>query len=146
MRSAAAALAAALVLSLILAACAAGTTPVGAARRCGESPALPSIGNAATPMTAGPQTVTTTTGPVMVIGAWSDCFRPQIVTVHTGQLIQWQARDTGIDPELMLEDGTSLGRITHVLEFRFPQPGTYRYHVRNDTSVAGTIVVEAPRP
>lgn len=149
MRGAAPAPAAAFVLPLILAACAAGTAPVGAARTCGEPPATPSLGSAGTPPptpTTGPPNATNTTGPVMVIGAWPDCFRPQIATVHTGQLIQWQARRPGMDPELVLEDGTSLGRITHVLEFRAPQPGTYRYHVRNDASVAGTIVVEAPRP
>lgn len=44
-------------------------------------------------------------------------------------------------PEIVLEDGTSLGRIQHVLEYRFAQAGTYRYDVRSSPRVTGTIIV-----
>jgi hypothetical protein len=77
----------------------------------------------------------------VVIGVWSDCVRPETTTAHPWQLVQWQANDVGISPELVLEDGTSLGQVRHVLEFHFPQPGTYRYHMRNSPQVLGTIVV-----
>jgi plastocyanin len=82
-----------------------------------------------------------TAAPAVVIGAWSDCFRPESADARSGELVQWQAAEAGITPELVLDDGGSLGRIQHVLEFRFVQPGTYRYHVRSAPQVSGTIVV-----
>jgi hypothetical protein len=79
--------------------------------------------------------------PAVVIGAWSDCFRPQLASARPGQLVQWQAAEAGISPEIVLDDGGSLGRVQHVLEFRFVHPGTYGYHLRNSPQVSGTIVV-----
>jgi len=75
------------------------------------------------------------------IGVWSDCFRPETTSARPGQLVQWGAAEAGIAPEIVLEDGTSLGIVRHVLEFRFSQPGTYRYHLRDSPQVTGTIVV-----
>jgi len=72
---------------------------------------------------------------------WSDCFRPETTSARPGQLVQWGAAEAGIAPEIVLEDGTSLGIVRHVLEFRFSQPGTYRYHLRDSPQVTGTIVV-----
>ena len=79
----------------------------------------------------------------VVIGVWSDCVRPQTATVRSGQLVQWQAAEAGIVPEIVLEEGTSLGQVRPVLEFRFVRPGTYRYHFRDSAAVGGTLVVEA---
>lgn len=79
----------------------------------------------------------------VIIGVWSDCVRPQMATVRQGQLVQWQAKEE-IAPELVLDDGTSLGHVRHVLELTFARPGTYRYHLRDQPTAGGTLVVGAP--
>jgi hypothetical protein len=79
--------------------------------------------------------------PVAVVLAWSDCVRPERVDVRAGAMVQWQALERGADHELVLEDGTTLGRIAHVLEYRVTQPWIYRYRSRALPSVGGTIVV-----
>lgn len=86
-------------------------------------------------------TPTSTVGPAAVIGTWADCFRPETATARPGQLVQWQQAEEGIAPEIVLEDGTSLGRVQHVLEYRFARAGTYRYYLRGSPNVRGTIVV-----
>jgi plastocyanin len=96
--------------------------------------------SAPTPAVASPP-VSANVEVAVVIGAWSDCFRPESADARPGQLVQWQAAEAGITPELVLDNGASLGRVQHVLEFRFVQPGTYRYHVRSSPQVTGTIVV-----
>lgn len=80
----------------------------------------------------------------VVIGVWADCVRPLMATVRMGQLVQWQAREEGLVAEIVLEDGTSLGHVRHVLEFTFARAGTYRYHLRESPASGGTIVVDAP--
>jgi plastocyanin len=90
---------------------------------------------------SSPSSVSATAESVVVIGVWSNCFRPETTSARPGQLIQWQAIEAGIAPELVLEDGTSLGLVRHVLEFRFGQPGTYRYHVRNSAQVTATVIM-----
>jgi plastocyanin len=66
-----------------------------------------------------------------------------MATVLVGQLVQWQAREE-IAPEIVLDGGTSLGHVRHVLELTFARPGTYRYHLRDSPTVGGTLVVGAP--
>lgn len=128
---------AAILLVLALTTCSPGGSV--SASKCGEWP-LPQSSGAKTPAVATAVAIATAT-PAVVIGAWSDCFRPESADVRPGQLVQWQAAEAGITPELVVDDGGSLGRIQHLLEFRFLQPGTYRYHVRNSPQVSGTIVV-----
>jgi plastocyanin len=78
----------------------------------------------------------------VVVGAWADCFRPETVTVRIGELVQWQPAEVEVDGvEIVLEDGSSLGRIRHVLEWRPTRAGTYRYHSNRSPSVQGTVVV-----
>lgn len=125
------------MLSVVTLACAAGSS--GGASRCGVSPTFQASG-APTPQRAL-GTPASTVGPAAVIGTWADCFRPETVTARPGQLVQWQAREEGIAPEIVLEDGSSLGRVQHVLEHQFSRAGTYRYHVRASPSVRGTIEV-----
>jgi plastocyanin len=79
----------------------------------------------------------------VAIGVWSDCVRPLTATVRVGQRVQWQAKE-GIAPEIILDDGTSLGQVRHVLELTFAHPGTLRYHLRDSPGVRGTLVVGAP--
>jgi plastocyanin len=113
-------------------------TPTASSSRCGEQP--PSqAGSALTPRVSTAQP-SATAEQLVVIGVWSDCFRPESAGARPGQLVQWTAAEA-IEPELVLEDGTSLGAVRHVLEYRFSQPGTYLYHLRNSPQVTGTIVV-----
>ncbi len=121
-------------------ACGAGNAQV-VASRCGQEPTyLPQLG-VPTPGLAS-ATPAATIGKAVVIGVWSDCVRPQVATVRLGQLVQWQARE-GAAPEIVLEDGTSLGHVRHVLELTFAHPGTLRYHFRQSPAVGGTLVVSA---
>lgn len=136
MRSARAAMGAMTLALVGLSAC---FTPAAATAKCGERAPFQS-GGAPTPRvsTAQPSaTVEETVG----IDVWSVCFRPEITTARPGQLVQWGAAEAGIAPEILLEDGTSLGTVRHILESRFSQPGTYRYHIRSSPHVTGTIVV-----
>jgi plastocyanin len=109
--------------------------------RCGVR-ATSAPGAASTPNVA-PSLPIATANDRVVIEVWADCIRPATVTARPGQLIQWQAAEAGIEPELVLEDGTPLGQVRHVLEVRLTQPGTYRYHVRSAPGVTGTVVVES---
>lgn len=113
------------------------------ASRCGQLPTLQPTLGVPTPAVASPNASTTTATPDTTVGilVWSDCVRPQTVSARSGQLVQWAAAEEGIAPEIVLEDGTSLGQVRHVLEFRFARPGTYRYHLREFPAVLGTIVV-----
>lgn len=124
---------AALALSACVGSLAVSTT------RCGERPPFQSNG-APTPNVAT-TLPSATIERAVVIGVWSDCIRPETASARPGQLVQWQAIEAGPDREIVLEDGTSVGFIRHVLEFRFTQPGTYRYHLRDSPQVTGTIVV-----
>lgn len=113
------------------------------ASRCGQLPTFrPTLG-VPTPALASPDTIAPAAEKTVGIGVWSDCVRPQSVTVQVGQLVQWAAAEEGIAPEVVLDDGTSLGWVRHVLEYRFTRPGTYRYHLRERPDVVGTIVVVA---
>lgn len=128
------------LLSAVVLACGVGP-PGTATSRCGIYPTFQPTG-AQTPQRAlVPASPASTVGPVAVIGTWADCFRPETTTARPGQLVQWQAAEGGIAPEIVLEDGTSLGQIRPVLEFQFSRPGTYRYHMRGAPTVGGTIVV-----
>lgn len=128
------------VLSLSTLACTTGSGGL-VGSRCGVQPTFQPSG-APTPQRAV-GTPTSTVGPAAGIGTWSDCFRPETATARPGQLVVWGAMEEGIAPEIVLEDGTSLGRVQHVLEYRFPSPGTYRYHMRGSPNVRGTVVVAA---
>jgi hypothetical protein len=113
------------------------------ASRCGQLPTLQPTLGVPTPALASPNASTAATAETTVsILVWSDCVQPQTVTAHSGQLVQWAAAEAGIAPEIVLEDGTSLGQVRHVLEFRFVRPGRYRYHLREFPAVLGTIVVD----
>lgn len=130
----------AVLLTATLAACACGNA---AASRCGQLPTLQPTLGVPTPAVASAAPAATAES-VVGIGVWSDCVRPETVTVRSGQLVQWAAAEEGIAPEIVLEDGTSLGQVRHVLEFRFTRAGTFRYHLRDSPAVIGTIVVNAP--
>jgi hypothetical protein len=122
-------------------ACGAGNAQ-GVASRCGDEPTFqPTLGVPTPHVASAPPTATLEK--MVVIGVWSDCVRPQMATVLVGQLVQWQAKEE-IAPEIVLEDGTSLGHVRHVLELTFPRPGSYRYHFRDLPAVSGTLVVGAP--
>ena len=141
MRRPYAALAAVSLSAVTLAACVSGNSDV-AASRCGQRPTFqPAIGVPTPGLASAPPAATVESA--VVIGVWSDCVRPQTVTVRSGQLVQWQAAEEGISPEIVLEDGTSIGQVRHVLEFRFVRPGTYRYHFRDSPAVSSTLIVEA---
>lgn len=129
------------LLSAVVLACGVGP-PGTATSRCGIYPTFQPTG-AQTPQRAlVPASPASTVGPVAVIGTWADCFRPEIATARPGQLVQWQTKEEGgVGPEIVLEDGTSLGRVQHVLEYQFPRAGTYRYHMRGSPNVRGIIVV-----
>ena len=127
------------VTTLALLGLSACVTPTASAARCGERP-LSQTGSAPTPLVSTAQP-SATAEQTVGIGVWSDCFRPETTSARPGQLVQWGAAEAGIAPEIVLEDGTSLGIVRHVLEFRFSQPGTYRYHLRDSPQVTGTIVV-----
>ena len=77
---------------------------------------------------------------VGLVGTWASCFRPEVVTIRAGEVVQWQqvGRDS---PDVVLEDRTDLGPVRHVLEVRFNRPGRYSYHSRSDRRVAGAVVV-----
>lgn len=128
------------ILSLQTLACTAGSSGL-VGSRCGMQPTFQPSG-APTPQRAL-GTPTSTFGPAAVIGTWADCFRPETVNARPGQLVQWQAAEGGIAPEIVLEDGTSLGRVQHVLEYQFTRAGTYRYYMRGSPNVRGTVVVAA---
>lgn len=140
MRRPHAALAAVSLLAATLAACASGNSDV-VASRCGQRPTFQASLGVPTPALASAPPAATVEKAV-VIAVWSDCVRPQTAIVRSGQLVQWQAAEDGITPEIVLEDGTSLGHVRHALEFRFTSPGTYRYHLRDTPAVGGTLVVE----
>lgn len=130
------------LMAAALAACAPSSAG-GAASRCGQEPTFqPQLG-VPTPGLASAMPAATIEKAV-VIGVWSDCVRPQMAAVRVAQLVQWQAKEGGISPEIVLEDGTSLGHVRHVLELIFAHPGTFRYHLRDSPTVGGTLVVGAP--
>lgn len=130
-------LAAASILAAALA-CGAGNTQV-ATSRCGQEPTFqPGLGGP-TPAVAT-ATAAATVEKAVIIGVWSDCVRPQTATVRLGQLVQWQAKEE-VAAEIVLEDGTSLGHVRHVLEFRSARTGTFRYHFRDTPAVGGTLVI-----
>jgi hypothetical protein len=54
--------------------------------------------------------------------------------------VQWQQADAG-QYRIVLDAGTQLGTIRHVLEVRFNRPGTYLYHLDQSHDVTGTIMV-----
>jgi hypothetical protein len=110
------------------------------ASRCGQDPTFrPTLG-IPTPAVASARPAATVERAV-VIGVWSDCVRPQTAAVRLGQLVQWQAREEGVAAEIVLEDGTSLGHVRHVLEYTFARSGTFRYHVHDSPAIGGTLVV-----
>ncbi len=111
-----------------------------ATSQCGEHPRSSVQSGISTPAVAT-SLPSATAEHAVVIGVWSDCIRPETASARAGQLVQWQAVEAGTGPEIVLEDGTSLGRIQHVLEYRFGQLGTYRYEVRSSPRVTGTIIV-----
>jgi hypothetical protein len=127
------------VMTLALLGVSACGTPTASTARCGERPPSQS-GSARTPLvsTALPSA---TAEQAVGIDVWSGCFRRETTSVRPGQLVVWGTAEVGIAPEIVLEDGTSLGTVRHVLEFRFSQPGTYRYHLRDSPQVSATIVV-----
>lgn len=111
---------------------------------CGTWPAASAAASVATPRVAssnGPRLA----GKVVVVGAWRDCVRPDTAVAETGDLIQWQAAELVMDGrQVVLADGTALGRITKILEWRPPRPGTYAYRIEGSPALAGTIIVSAP--
>lgn len=54
--------------------------------------------------------------------------------------MQWQQADAG-HYRVVLDTGTQLGTIRHVLEVRFNRAGTYRYHLDQSRDANGTIIV-----
>lgn len=129
---------AAVLVILALQACGDGRGVVTS--QCGEHPRSSVQSGIPTPAVAT-SLPAATVEPAVVIGVWSDCVRPETASARAGQLVQWQAVEAGIAPEIVLADGTSLGRIQPVLEHRFGQAGTYRYEVRSSPRVTGTIIV-----
>jgi plastocyanin len=128
-------------LVVVASACSSAASPRAG---CGVEPAAPPSGPP-TPQVASAAPASTR-APAAVIRAWSDCFLPDTITVTSGQLVQWQSAELGFAPEIVLEDGSPVGRIQHVLEVNFSTPGAYRYHVRGLPSVGGTIVVNPRIP
>lgn len=116
---------------------------------CGQWPIAQPPGTAVpTPLVAPtPSGFRPTAAPrVVPVGAWSSCFRPAVVTIEAGETVQWQQVDSG-QYRVVLDAGTQLGAIRHVLEVRFNRPGTYRYHGDQSRDVKGTItVVGTTRP
>jgi plastocyanin len=109
---------------------------------CGQWPVAQPRGTAPTPLAAPtPAGFRPTSAPrVVPVGAWSTCFRPAVVTIVAGETVQWQQADAG-QYQIVLDTGTKLGTIRHVLEVRFNRPGTYRYHLDQSRDATGTIVV-----
>jgi hypothetical protein len=87
----------------------------------------------------GAGTLLPTTG----VGAWPTCFRPAAVTIHTGEIVQWQAATYEV-VRVTLDDGVDLGPVLHVLEVRFNKSGTYASHGNPGSRAGGTITVEGP--
>lgn len=131
-------LASALLTALVIVSC--GGDGSAVASNCGNRPAPAAPSGGATPQVAS-GVPSATVEKTAVIGVWSDCVRPDTVSVRVGEMVQWQAQEAGIAPELVLDDGSALGQVRLVLEVRFSNPGTYRYHVQGSTGVRGTIVV-----
>lgn len=98
---------------------------------------------APTPMKATPPVgiVRSRMPEVTVVGAWRTCFRPEVVTVPAGSILQWQNAAAG-HQRVILDDGTDLGPVRHVLEVRFSRAGSYRYHGTRDGGAAGTVIVQ----
>ena len=120
----------------VLVACLSGS---GAAETCGVWPTATSAGlGVATPSIASPTVGAST--PVVVVGVWRDCVQPAAITVSRGALIQWQAAGP-FEADVAFEDGTAIGRIRHVLEFRMDRPGSYVYFVNTGVRLRGTIEV-----
>ncbi|MDQ6876388.1 MAG: hypothetical protein M3082_01565 [Candidatus Dormibacteraeota bacterium] len=110
---------------------------------CGQWPTAQPHGTAVpTPLAAPtPPGFRPTSAPrVVPVGAWSTCFRPAVVTIEAGETVQWQQADSG-QYHVVLDTGTQLGTIRHVLEVRFNRPGTYGYHLDKSPDAKGTIVV-----
>ena len=109
---------------------------------CGQWPIAQPQDSAPTPLAAPtPPGFRPTSAPrVVPVGAWSTCFRPAVVTIETGDTVQWQQADSG-QYRVVLDTGTQLGTIRMVLEVRFNRPGTYRYHLDQSRDVTGTIMV-----
>lgn len=116
---------------------------------CGQYPSARPLESAIpTPLVASPGTATgLPVQAVAVVGAWSTCFRPSTVTIHTGTVVQWQA-ETTLPVTVILDSGSQLGPIKHILEVRFNRPGRYPYRGRPG-SMSGVVVVQgdpAPGP
>jgi hypothetical protein len=134
--------------TLAVAAWAARANFVATSLPCGQWPSSQRPGTAPTPRVAPtPSGFPTTSMPrVVPVAVWSTCVRPAVVTIEAGDTVQWQQVDAG-QYRVVLDTGTELGLIRHVLEVRFNRPGTYRYHSGQSRDVTGTItVVGTARP
>jgi plastocyanin len=112
---------------------------------CGQYSAPGPTQAAPTPQIAPPSNSSLTpVRPVTVVGTWSTCFRPKVVRVQAGGVVQWQE----VSPErvdIILDNGVELGPVLHVLEVRFNRPGRYLYHAQADHGATGTVIVEGSR-
>lgn len=110
---------------------------------CGRFPSLPPPqSDAPTPQVASgsPQS----TYEVAVVGVWPSCFRPGVLRIKTGGVVQWQLIALP-DVDIVLDSGVAIGPVLHDLEVRFTRPGTYPYHAGRNPSAGGTIIVEGPK-
>lgn len=111
---------------------------------CGRypSPAPLQSGIPIPPVVSPPVASTVGVAPrVGVIGAWANCFRPEVITVAVGEVAQWQQIDY-YSPVVKLDNGFELGPVRHTLEVRFNRPGRYGYRAKSDPDAIGAVVVE----
>jgi plastocyanin len=110
---------------------------------CGQLPSLPAPpSDGPTPQVASgsPESTLVVAG----IGVWPSCFRPEVLRIQTGEVVQWELVALP-DVDIVLDDGVAIGPVLHNLEVRFNRPGTYPYHAGRNPSARGTIIVEGAR-
>lgn len=130
-------------LFVVVALSAAERAPTRHPLACGHYPSIPTLQSGIpTPQVNAPSIGSTVAvAPRVGVGAWSNCFRPEVVTIGVADVVQWQQIDY-YSPIVSLENGLELGPVHHILEVRFNRPGRYSYRAKSDPNATGTVVVE----
>jgi len=86
--------------------------------------------------------------PAQVVTLKYSSFEPAVVTVHTGDSVQWSWQDFGIphDVRVLSSQGQILAQSPTMTSgtwtYTFSTPGTYPYLSTIDAHMVGTVVVE----
>lgn len=78
-------------------------------------------------------------GAARVVYVADNCFRPETITVRTGQTVQWQIKGS-IPHTVTFAKGPDSGGLNGPFAVRFNSPGTYVYECRYHKGMQGTVV------